>query len=531
MPNLLFELLIESAKLYPEKPAVLYRNSEISYRNLDLLSDQLSNCLISRGIQIGDRVGIYIDKSIDAVVAIFSILKTGACYVPLDPMSPPERQAYIINHCTIKYLITSSRKIVQIQHILQMQISLKFIIFMDAAKEEFIQCNTEINIPEVNIVFKDDISRSGLDKLKCNINEDNLAYILYTSGSTGWPKGVMIAHRASLAFIDWAYKYFDINHSERIAAVAPFCFDLSIFDIFVTIKAGATMHIVPSGMCSFPQSLAEFIESEKINTWYSVPSILIQLVLYGELEKRDMSALRRIIFAGEVFSGKYVKKLMQLLSHARFYNLYGPTETNVCTFHPVMNIPESDYALPIGKPCEGTEIFVVDEAGNPVRDGEIGELYVSGPTLMQGYWNDLQKTDETLLKNFLSSSRNNNVYRTGDLVRVNKNGDLEFYGRRDNMIKSRGFRIELEEIESVLLAHPDINEVAVVGVSDEKIGNKIKAVIVLREGIRICESDIKLICSQRLPVYMVPEIVIFKKTLPRTSTNKIDRKHLEMEEP
>ncbi len=526
MSNLLSDLLIKSAKLYPEKPAVRYKNSEISYRNLNLLSDKLSSLLISKGIKKNDRVAIYLDKSIDAIIAIFGPLKSGACYVPLDPMAPPERQSYIINDCSINYLITSSKKIVQIQHILEDKTSLRFIIFMDMTKDEYKQCYGEVTIPGLDIAFKDDILGSNLDKLKRNINEDNLAYIVYTSGSTGRPKGVMISYAASLAFIDWAYTRFNVKSSDNVSACSPFHFDISIFDIFVTMKAAATLCIVPQGLSAFPRSLADFIEKEKISIWYSVPSILIQLVLYGSLEKRDLSCLKQILFAGEVFPVKYLRKLMQLVPCARYYNLYGPTETNVCTFYPVMNIPEFDRTVPIGKPCKGIEVFVLDDAGNTVKDGEVGELYVSGPTLMQGYWNDPLKTKEVLLESFLPLYRNQKVYKTGDLVKVNRDGNLEFQGRKDNMIKSRGYRIELEEIESVLYEHPAIKELVIIAVPDDKIGNKIKVAIVLKNHCSIYEQEVRLFCSKKLPNYMIPEIITFNEFFPKTSTGKIDRTRL-----
>jgi amino acid adenylation domain-containing protein len=522
---LIHNLLQKSAELYPDSIAVRYKNEEISYGKLDLLSNKLSSLLISKGIKKNDRVAIYLDKSIDAVIAIFGVLKSGACYVPLDPFAPPERQLNIIKGCSINYLITSSQKDVQIKHILQYQICLDVIIFMDTVRAGYKRC-----YPEVSIVFKDEILEFKIAKSRSNITKEDLAYILYTSGSTGRPKGVMITHKASLAFINWAYKYFAITSDEKISAVSPFCFDLSIFDIFVTIKAGATICIVPSGICGFPRSLAEFIEREKISTWYSVPSILIQLVLYGGLQKRNLIALRRIIFAGEVFSIKYLRRLMQLVSHARYYNLYGPTETNVCTSYPVVNMPEPTDTLPIGRPCEGTEVFVVDERGSVVKNGELGELYVSGPTLMKGYWNDPQKSAKVLLNNFLPSNINRNVYRTGDVVKVSRDGDLEFHGRRDRIVKSRGYRIELSEVEAVLYEHPSIKEAAVVAIPNEEIGNKIKVAIVLKEKSSITEEDVKNFCSKRLPMYMIPEIVTFSNFIPMTSSGKVDRKKIEATE-
>lgn len=523
MFNALLGLLIKSSERFSAKTAVRYKNEEISYKMLDGLSDQLASSLISRNVREGVRVGIYIDKSIDAVIAIFGILKSGACYVPLDPMGPAARQLFIINDCSLECLVISSKKLFQIRRILQNKTSLKYIFIIDAEKEE-----GKENMPWVDMIFKDEISgtKNTVDQQAKQVRDNDLAYILYTSGSTGQPKGVMITHRASLAFINWAYTCFNVRSDDNISGHAPFHFDLSIFDIFVTIKAAATLCIVSQGLSAFPQSLADFIEKEKISIWYSVPSTLIQLVLYGGLKNRDLSMLRQILFAGEVFPMKYLRELMQIVPQAAYYNLYGPTETNVCTFYPIVNMPESESILPIGKPCDGTEVFVVDEAGRLIKDDNIGELYVSGPMLMEGYWNDSQKTENVLLKEFSHSQRGSNIYRTGDLVRFNKDGDLEFHGRRDNMIKSRGYRIELIEIELVLYGHPAIKEVAVLGVPNDKIGNSIQALIVLKDDYSVSEQELKLFCSRKLPRYMIPETITFKNSIPKTSTGKVDRESL-----
>jgi len=526
MSSLLFNLLTDSAQLHPEKTAIRYKAEKISYKTLNLLSSHVAASLINKGVKTSDKVGVYIDKSIDAVIAIFGILKSGACYVPLDPVAPPSRESLLINDCKLKYLIVSSKKFPQIRQILQKENSLKYLFVVDIARNK---CKE--SIAGVNVVFKDEILESDIDVSKQRmeaIKDDTLAYIFYTSGSTGQPKGVMISHKASLSFVDWSCECFNVNSDDNISSHAPFHFDLSIFDIFVTIRAGATMCIVPQGLSAFPKSLADFIENEKISIWYSVPSVLIQLLLYGVLEERNLLSLKQILFAGEVFPTKYLRKLIEMIPHAKYYNLYGPTETNVCTYYPVESLLASDDSIPIGKPYDGQECFIVDDAGNLIEDGRIGELYVSGPTLMEGYWNDFQKTKNVLFKNPFCSE-NKKVYRTGDMVNVNKDKDFEYHGRRDGMIKSRGYRIELGEIESVLSRHPEIKEVAAIGVPDEETGKQIKAVIVLREDSIISDKEIKLFCSKNLPLYMVPQTIVFRDCFPRTSTNKVDRKKLEKE--
>ncbi len=340
----------------------------------------------------------------------------------------------------------------------------------------------------------------------------------------------MISHKAALAFVDWAYKTFNIRSDDVLSSHAPFHFDLSVFDLFASIKAGATICLVPQGLSSFPKSVVDFMEYNKISTWYSVPSILIQLVLYGNLGDRKLPSLRQVLFAGEVFPSKYLRKLMELIPHPRYYNLYGPTETNVITYHNVTELPAEDRTIPIGELCDGVESFIIDESGSLVREGEKGELYVSCPTLMDGYWNDSKKTERVLFKNKFSPSVTEFVYKTGDIVSWGRDRVLNYHGRCDSMIKSRGYRIELGEIETILSAHPGIKDVAVTAVPDDKIGNKIKVVLVAKDNAEISENEVKLFCSQKLTHYMIPEIISIVNAIPRTSTGKIDRKRLASED-
>jgi len=524
MYELLQDLLIKSAKQNPDRIAVRYKSKEISYGELDKISNQLAWVLIQNGVRRGDRIGIYLDKSIDSIISIFGILKAGAVYVPLDPVSPPIRLAYIIKDCSIQYLITSSNKIPRIRQMFLEGMLMKCIVNLGEMRPD-----TRPPLNSVKFISRHEVLTAPSSfKIKPKIKNTDLAYILYTSGSTGRPKGIMITHKSSLAFINWAYRCFGFTREDRASNHAPLHFDLSIFDIFVTIKASATMCMVPQGTSAFPRSLAEFIEREEITVWYSVPSTLIQLVLYGDLKNKDLSSLRLVLFAGEVFPSKHLRKLITMIPHAQFYNLYGPTETNVCTYYLVESMPSDNKPVPIGRSCDNLETFAIDEENNLIKPGSIGELYVSGPTLMNGYWNTPDKTREALVKLPLYSKQNKITYRTGDLVTIDECGNYIFVGRQDNMIKSRGYRIELEEIESILYIHPEVEESAVVAVPNEETGNKIKAVIVPRRSNSLSSEKIKNFCLRRLPQYMVPEIIEFRDWLPKTSTGKVDRQKLIM---
>jgi len=357
-----------------------------------------------------------------------------------------------------------------------------------------------------------------------NFEETDLAYILYTSGSTGNPKGVMISHRAALAFVNWCYECFEVRGADRVSSHAPFHFDLSIFDIYVTAKAGATLVLVPEELSLFPIELADFISTQQISIWYSVPSVLTRLLTYGKLERHQFRDLQKILFAGEVFPVKHLRQLMGLFQSSEFFNLYGPTETNVCTFYHVQDLPSDSSSLPIGRACPYSRTWALNEAGQLARQGDTGELYVAGDSLMDGYWGK-QKESEAVLapRVFPDGTHVERTYRTGDLVTLDANENYVFHGRRDEMVKSRGYRIELGEIECLINAHEKVQEAAVFAIPDEDLGNAICAVIVEQDGCELSTKHLKTYCSDHLPAYMIPERVEVWRKLPRTQTGKIDK--------
>ena len=529
MPYLLHQLLEISAKQYPDRKAVIYNNNSITYQELNEVSTRLSCVLRNAGVEKGDRIGIYLNKSIEAVSAIFGILKAGAVYVPLDPSAPVRRIASIINDCRIEVLISTPKKIASLEQILPKLAPVRRAI---AVGGDAFQISGTIN----NFISWQDVLQAPLFPLPVNeVTERELAYILYTSGSTGTPKGVTISHRATLNFVNWSAECFQVSYDDRVSNHAPLHFDLSVFDIFTTLKAGGTVIIVPEKLTVFPLDLARFIAEKKITILYSVPSALIQLVLHGDLPRYDFSNLRAILFAGEVFPIKYLRQLMECVPQVKYYNLYGPTETNVCNYYPVEKIPDKSSAvLPIGKACANNEVFAVNDRGEIATVGEVGELYVRGRSLLDGYWGHSDLTEEVLVSrscNMSSQSaegeqKQDLVYKTGDLVRQEPDGNYIFLGRRDRTIKSRGYRIDLGEIETTLYKHPQVAEVAVVAISDEQFGHIVKAVVVPHDIQSLQKQDLASFCSDYLPKYMVPAVIEIRASLPKTSSGKVDLKLL-----
>lgn len=514
MAYALQQLLSESADREPEKIAVLAEGRTLSYAELEQQSNQLAHLLRNRGVRKGDRIGLYSRKSVESVTAVFGILKAGAVYVPLDPQAPLDRIRYIIANCAIRGLITTGERWEP----------------LDSAYPRLV----EFSIHQSEMVDErtDVIAWNALAHFPASHAPEShpvasdLAYILYTSGSTGRPKGVMLSHQNGLTFVDWCAETFQIRPEDRVSNHAPLHFDLSVLDIYGSIQAGATLCMVPENLVLFPTSLAGFIEANAITVWYSVPSVLVQLLLHGNLKARNLQQLRLVLFAGEVFPLKYLRQLVAVLPQVELYNLYGPTETNVCTYYRVERdlLPDMER-LPIGRACANTEVFAVNERDELIQPGEVGELYVRGPTVTSGYWGDRDKTRTVVLPNRFQRHFEEKIYKTGDLVRLGSDGNYKFLGRCDSMIKSRGYRIELGEIEAAMISHSAVREAVALAIPDEEIGSRIRAMVAL-QGPKLTAVELQSHCASRIPQYMIPEIIEFCESLPKTSTGKIDRVRL-----
>jgi len=518
---LVHHYLEDAAARTPEKVALVDGDRSMTYAELDRRANQVAHLLVGLGVRLADRVGIHLRKSMEAVIGIYGAMKAGACYVPLDPGAPESRIGYIAGNCGIRHLITGTEKRRTWPGLkAEGADELGHLVVLNAATTEGLP-----PVDGVEVLAGDTVDAQPVEPLDVGTVQQDLAYILYTSGSTGAPKGVMLSHLACRGFVDWAAEEYGVTADDVVSSHAPLHFDLSTLDLYAAARSGATLVLVPPKISVFPVEVAKFIDRHRITVWYSVPSILTMLVEHGELSVGSLPSIRVLLFAGEVFPTKYLSRLMKLLPPVTFANLYGPTETNVCTTYTVPEPPdEAAPPVSIGRGIANVDCFVVDEELVEVERGAVGELLVRGPTVMRGYWGDPERTHERLIRDPRDPVFGDPVYRTGDLVEEMPDGNYRFLGRRDNQIKSRGYRIELGDIEAAINAHPDVLECAVVAVPDEMISNRIRAFVAVKAPIP--EHEMVAFCAEIIPRYMIPEAFAFRETLPKTSTGKIDRQTL-----
>ncbi|HUG79369.1 MAG TPA: amino acid adenylation domain-containing protein [Burkholderiales bacterium] len=514
--NALHAYFIDAARRWPEQTAVVQPGQgAITYGELALLADRLRDRLGALGVRPGDRVGICLRKSIDAVAAIYGILKIGAAYVPVDPGAPAARNAYILHNCGVKAVVMESQFEPKLRTELQALGATPACLLL---REAGIGTGLRMALDEA-----DGRSRAPSTENARSAPHD-LAYILYTSGSTGKPKGVMLSHENGTSYVDWCTEVFEPQTSDRFSSHAPFHFDLSILDIHVALKHGATLVLIGEDIGKKPEGVAALIAEQRISVWYSAPSILALLAQYGKLQMHDYCALRLVLFAGEVFAVKHLRALCSQLARPRYFNLYGPTETNVCTFYEVkLPVPEDRVApYPIGRTCSHLRCRVVDSDGLDVAAGREGELCVSGRGVMQGYW----ALPEQTARAFLTDGAGLRWYKTGDIVIEAEDGNYTYLGRRDRMVKRRGYRVELGEIEAALYRNPLIKEAAVVATADAALGVKLTAFVSCREPKRPSLIELKRFCTEHLPLYMIPDVFSWHEMLPKTSTDKTDYQRL-----
>jgi amino acid adenylation domain-containing protein len=474
--ELLHEWLRRTAAQRPHAPAIEEDGRVTTFAELLRQAETLALEFMACGLRPGDRVALLLPKTTGAVVAVFASLLAGAAYVPIHPRWPQARMQAVLRDCAARLLVEEGR-------------------ITDLQSGALLGQAQPAGSPEVTAHWP-------------RLDPAATAVVLFTSGSTGVPKGVVLSHRAVAAFVRWTAEEFQISARDRIACPAPLGFDLSTFDLFNMALAGATAVLVPENIAWMPRFLAGLVGEAKITCWYSVPSILTAMLEEGRFAASAYPHLRLILFAGEAFAPPALARLMAAVPDARYINLYGPTETNVVTWFPVPSGFKQDDPLPIGLPCPYAETAV---------DPASGELLAGGASLMDGYWNRPEETAQAF-----AAIDGRRYYRTGDRVSVDGEGNYLFHGRLDRQIKRRGFRIELGEIEAALLRHPQVSEAAAVAANDAAGATAIVAFVRLRVGETLALAEMRAHCARLLAPYMLPDRFVFADILVKGNRGKID---------
>lgn len=516
---LLHDIISETVSKTPQNVAIKEEDGkEATYYQLNQLANQFANCIYSlkESVKKSPFVGILSTVHTYSIAAVIGTLKIGGAYVPLDEHSPPDRLIHILNNTNLDVLIIDEIFIQRHQSLFSHP-SLRKIIVLSFEESE---------LSDQFITLKDIQTFSNEEPPTLSQVSDDLAYILHSSGSTGIPKGIMLTHRNARTFVDWMGKEFELLQTDVVMSRAPFKFDLSIFDIFNTFKAGARLICYNWHKKRLDNekhsSYVKLMEREGATILYTTPSTFIALMNHGELVKAKLQ-LRQLMYAGEPFPVPQLKRLMRLLPEAKIANIYGPTETNIITCYWIKHIPSDDESIPLGIAVEDTEILVVSEDGKRICDpGEIGEIWCRGGTVTLGYLGLPKLTQEHLVESPFHSFPAR-FWRTGDYGLRDEKGILHYRGRRDHMVKVKGFRIEIGEIESALSKCQLLNEFVVVAIPDEKYGNKLYCFFSSLDEHSLTEKDLGCFLLRYLPEYMLPYQFVKMKNLPKTSSEKIDR--------
>ncbi|PFY41743.1 amino acid adenylation domain-containing protein [Bacillus toyonensis] len=476
--------------------AISSKEQRLTYKEVNEQSNRLAHALVNNGLLVGDCVGIYFNRGIDAIISILGVLKAGGAYVPMAPENPLDRNKYILANTNMSFVISNNQN--------------KEIINKMARNIKVVTLDDGEDIADINI----------------QISSDDRAYVLYTSGTTGQPKGVCVTHGNLLHFSEWVTKQFQISKEDKLLQFVNMGFDLSIMEIFPALINGSCLYIIDDMEKKSISDFIDVINREKISI-ITVPTVFFHHISLFAKDNNisRLSSVRIISICGEQLITERVNAFFEQFGHTMdVYNLYGPTETTVAvSYYKVpKSFDKSSPSIPIGKPISNTTLYVVNEKSMLCKTGEVGELWIASHNISLGYLNKPEETSKVFIDNpFETNKYNGKVYKSGDVVRILADGNLEFISRKDTQIKIRGHRIELAEIEHALCGIENINDAVVIKEGEDKL----KAFYTSKSKINI--THIINILKKKLPSYMIPELYRRLETLPFTQNGKVDRKKLE----
>lgn len=506
--RLLQDSLQRTAQNFPDKIAIISGVDRISYGQLWQRSVQLANALKSRGVQRGDRVAIYLDNTWQCAVSVFGSLLADAAFVLINPQTKSDKLAYILSDSTARVLIAESALLRCVQPAFAQLESTPYLLVAGP-----VPAGTQAESLKTAWA-----SASDTPPQPANIALD-LASLIYTSGSTGDPKGVMHTHQSMRFALESLVEYLEITYQDRIICVLPLSFDYGLYQLLMAVHAGAALVIERS--FAYSAQIFNLLESEKITVFPGVPTVYAMLLAGDEKSPLRFPHVRKVTNTAAALPASFNQRLQKIFPNAALYRMYGLTECKrVCYLDPTLidQKPES-----VGKAIPGTETLLLNDQGLPVAPGEPGKLYVRGPHVMLGYWQQPDKTDHMLHP---GPTLGEKMLCTQDYFTADQDGCLYFVGRSDNIIKSRGEKVSPTEVEAVLYSLPGVREASVLGVPDAILGQAIQAIISLSEGADLDETKIRKFCAQRLENHMVPSHILLMPDLPKSANGKIDNKAL-----
>jgi acyl-CoA ligase (AMP-forming) (exosortase A-associated) len=513
MDSLIHHLLHTSARRAPEKEALVHGLQRLSYGAVASKTAGLASGLRSAGLVRGDRIGIYLEASVQQVISIFGISEAGGVFVPINGTLFPEQVAHIAKDCGMKGLITSKSKLESLIEILHQIPTLEFLVLTEEGEFPEVQARIHRFDEFCELGPQHSVREASISK--------DLAAILYTSGSTGKPKGVMLSHANVIAGGSIVSTYLGITESERILAVLPFSFDAGLNQLITAFQQGGTCILINF---VFAREVVQALIKENVTGLAGVPTLWSLLAQPNSgLDRQPLPHLRYITNTGGAMPQTVLAILRKILTTTKIVLMYGLTEAFRSTYLPPEELDRRPTSM--GKAIPDTEILVLNEQGQRCKPGEVGELVHRGPTVSLGYWGRPEDTARTLRSNpslLPELGDCEKVCFSGDMVKMDEDGFLYFIGRRDTMIKSSGFRISPTEVEEALFSSGELRGAAVIGIPDEILGQTIKAFVVPRDGKPLDTGLLLAHCGEKLPRYMVPKTIEVLDELPKTSSGKVD---------
>ncbi len=520
-PTLIHMAVEGWAEYSPDALAIEGSQESLTYSALHARAWKLARLLQESGFSRGARGGILLESSVECITAMLGVLRADGCYMPLGVNNPTSRNAQVLSDSAPEALITSAALLPLLASAME-ECSFKprIVVIMEAVLPE--------SLPAVirdggEVICLHDVQNANFPRAQKNIGHD-LAYLLYTSGSTGRPKGVMVRHTNVKTYLDWFIKRLDIRPEDRLSNHASPTFDISVQDIFGAMFAGASVHpLETAGEKAFP---GPFIRKRAITCWNSVPSVISFMVKARQLAPGAYPALRAAVFAGEPLLPGMAQAWLDALPECKMFNFYGPTETTIVVAHHEINAITPGKSIPIGLPTEQTDCLILDEDNQPVPAGTSGRLFIRGAQVTAGYWRDLEKTNKAFIVNPINHDLRDFVYDTGDMAMADASGVITYMGRADNQLKIRGYRVELEDVESAFGSIPGVLETAALLNPNSDGQELLIAVAGPAQNAEQAENALLDAVAKLLPTYMIPQRVLFFKMLPRNANGKVDRNSL-----